>query len=107
METLYSLRAIPTLVSAFVFLYLAFSYNQANFLRVKRSKIISSMVIFFIFCGIFFVYMSVVPIVRVFSLESYLFLTKYAFIFTTPVAVTGCLFWKSVFDEDKKNDRIK
>jgi hypothetical protein len=51
--------------------------------------------------------MSVVPIVRVFSLESYLFLTKYAFIFTTPVAVTGCLFWKSVFDEDKKNDRIK
>ncbi|MEM3335424.1 MAG: hypothetical protein QXY47_05280 [Thermoplasmata archaeon] len=103
LEVFYSLRSILYIATAYIFFVLAQFYNKANIFRKKRSLIIDRMVSFYISMGLFFIYLAVVPIIRLFNQELYLRLTNYLCVVILPSIVFGWLFWQSIFEDDDGN----
>ena len=96
------LRPILYIFIAMLNFMLANLYFEVNKRRKEKSKIIKKFVYYLASLTIFFMALSVVPIVRIFSIEDYLTITRHFYIFALPVFISGWLFWQSVAEEEKK-----
>ena len=94
------IRAVTYFSLSVTSIFIANIYWVSNGRSRKKSRLITSMVWFFVFLAIFFGAMMLVPIVRMFSLEAYLWLTKNFFVFSIPLAVSAIVFWYRVVHED-------
>jgi cytochrome bd-type quinol oxidase subunit 2 len=106
-EVLYSFRAILYIILAFIFLLLALFYYHANNLRREKSEMINKMVYFYISLFALFIYISITPIIKLFSIDMYLKLTNFIIFALIPPVITGYRYWKSVFEDYDEHPFVK
>ncbi|GIW63196.1 MAG: hypothetical protein KatS3mg090_1022 [Patescibacteria group bacterium] len=97
-------RSTLYLLISLQFILISNFYFQVRRQTVKKNKILDNIVNLFFWLGIFFFGLFLVPILRIFSLDSYLFITRHLYVFTVPVLFYAIRTWKSLWDDEKKDD---